>query len=130
MTRKPLTPMEQAVGRKLPGHPKHIDTVMSRWAEDGDSPTKAAFLPSEDWLRPACRQARKNGWLRSTNSGISFMGSRPDFFFVATDKGFMEAKAARQRVSAIQEARTQWARDSQAAINEGRFPPKKKDVPA
>lgn len=124
---KPMTPMEQAVGRRLPGYPKHMDTVMAAWAEDGDKPTKALFLPAEEWLRPAARKARKNGWLRATNSGISFMGSKPDYFFLATDKGFIEAKAAKERVSAIQQARAQWAKESKIAISEGRFPPKKKD---
>lgn len=122
-----LTPMEQAVGRPLPALPKHIDTVMAGWAEDGELPTKARFLPHEEWLRAACRKARKNGWLRSTNSGISFMGSRPDYFFVATEKGFAEAKAARKRVDESTVARRLWALDSQNAIREGRFPPRTKD---
>lgn len=122
---RPMTPMEQAVGRRLPGYPKHIDTVMARWAEDGETPTKARLSPSEEWLRPAFRKAVKIGWLRNTRHGITFMGSRPDFLFMATEKGFPEAKAAKTRVDAINEARAEWARDSQKAINEGRFPAKK-----
>lgn len=122
---KPMTPMEQAVGRRLPGHPKHIDTVMARWAEDGDTPTKMRLSPSEEWLRPALRKAIKNGWLRYNGHAISFMGARPDSFLIATETGFAEAKAAKSRVDAINAARQEWARDSQTAINEGHFPPKK-----
>lgn len=122
---KAMTPMEQAVGRRLPRYPKHIDTVMARWAEEGDTPTKARFSPSEEWLRPAFRKAVKNGWLRDTRHGISWMGSRPDFLFMATETGFLEARAARARVDAINEARTEWTKDSQKAIQEGRFPLKK-----
>jgi hypothetical protein len=121
---KPMTPMEQAVGRRLPNLPKHLDTVMARWAEDGDAPTRARFPPSEEWLRPAFRKAVKNGWLRNSNQGISFMGSKPDWLYLATDTGFAEATAAKARVDAINEARAQWARDSQLAVKDGRFPPK------
>jgi hypothetical protein len=122
---KPMTRMEQAVGRRLPGYPKHIDTVMARWAEDGDTPTKARFSPREEWLRPAFRKAVRNGWLRDTRHGVTWMGSRPDFLFVTTEKGFQEAKAAKARIKAIDEARMEWARDSQKAIQEGRFEIKK-----
>lgn len=125
---KPMTPMEQAVGRRLPGHPKHIDTVMARWAEDGDTPTKMRLSPSEEWLRPAFRKAVKSGWLRYNGHAISFMGSRPDSFLIATETGFAEAKAAQARVDAINAARQEWTRDSQTAINEGRFPAKKDPV--
>lgn len=117
--------MELAVGRRLPGHPKHIDTVMARWAEDGDAPTKMRLSPSEEWLRPAFRKAVKSGWLRHSGHAISFMGSRPDSFLIATETGFIEAKAAKLRVDAINAARQEWARDSQTAIKEGRFPARK-----
>jgi len=116
--------MENAVGRRLPSHPKHIDTVMARWAEDRSTPEKLRLSPSEEWLRPAFRKAVKNGWLRRTSTAISFMGSRPEFYFAATETGLAEARAARERVSAINAARMDWARDSQQAIREGRFPPK------
>jgi hypothetical protein len=125
MEKKPMTPMEQAVGRRLPGYPKHIDTVMARWAEDADTPSRMRLLPSEEWLRPAFRKAVKNGWLRHTGHAISFMGSRPDSYFASTDTGFGEAKAAKIRVDAINEARMKWARDSDRAMQEGRFPVKK-----
>ncbi|NTF16996.1 hypothetical protein G6L37_00955 [Agrobacterium rubi] len=120
---KPMTPMEKAVGRRLPPHPKHLDTVMARWAEDVDHPQKARLAPSEEWLRPAFRKAVRNGWLRRTSTGISLMGSRAEFFYVATDKGLSEARSARLRVEQINASRAEWSRDSDHAIREGRFPP-------
>lgn len=124
MTR-PMTPMEAAVGRRLPPAPKHIDTVMARWAPLSDETSqheRARLAPPEEWLRPAFRKAVKNGWIRRTNMSLSFHGSRPEPYFVLTPSGKIEATAAALRVKAAEEKRREWAKDSQQTINEGRFP--------
>lgn len=71
---KPLTPSERMVGRRLPPLPKHLDTVMAGFVR-ADGAYALRFRPQEQYLRPAFLAARKNGWIRQTNTAWSFQGS-------------------------------------------------------
>lgn len=106
---KRMTPSEEMVGRRLPPYPKHIDTVMAGFVRDGEF--RQCLPPSEDFLKPAFRQARKKGWLRATNLGISFMGSRAEYYWQVSDKGQPEALAAAERVATRNAERKQWSDD-------------------
>lgn len=108
--RKSMNHNEEMVGRYFPKHPKHLDTVMA-WFAGADGEFKDSFPPDESHLKPAFKQARRNGWIRSTRFGLSIMGGKADFLWELTDKGKPEALAARERVDAIKAAQKEWGED-------------------
>lgn len=108
--KKPMNHNEEMVGRYFPKHPKHLDTVMS-WFVGSDGDFKNSFPPDESYLKPAFKQARRNGWVRSTKFGLSIMGGKADMLWEITEKGQPEAIAARERVDAIKAAQEEWGED-------------------
>lgn len=108
--KKPMNHNEVMVGRYYPKDPKHLDTVMS-WFAGSDGELKNSFPPIDSYLKPAFKQARRNGWVRSTKFGLSIMGSKPDMLWELTENGKPEAIAARQRVDAIKAAQKEWGED-------------------
>lgn len=106
---KPLTPSERLVGRRLPPLPTHLDALMAGFVKaEGGFHGRAE--PSENWLRPAHRKARKAGWIR-LGMRMSLMGGRSFGIWHLTPAGETEALAALDRVRARHEARETWSRE-------------------
>lgn len=78
--------------------------------EDGTACGRAE--PADAWMRPAHRQARKNGWIQLQDRW-SLMGGKSFGVYVPTETGFVEAQAAAGRVSAARLARQAWALELQ-----------------
>lgn len=114
---RPMTPAERLVGRRMPPAPRHIDTVMASFVtEDGTSHGRMA--PDESWLKPAHLKARRSGWIRHSGVTVKMQGERGSGSGVwfPTERGVVEAMAARERVKAAEAARREWAREHHALI--------------
>lgn len=103
---KKMTWSEELVGRKLPKDSPYIDQIMAGFVR-ADGTFCGRMEPIDRWLRPAWKKCRRAGWVKS--SGIGF-GKNAVIFFL-TESGEAEAKAAKDRVTAVREARAQWSRD-------------------
>ena len=107
---KPLTFMEQLVGRRCPPHPKHRDTVLARFVDDAGNPV-VVFEPSENHLRKPFLEAKRKGLLKLVDSW-SIMGGRASGRYTASERGLEEIRAARTRFKAATEARRLWGADA------------------
>lgn len=107
-----MTRSEQLVGRRLPAHPRHIDTVMASFIKT-DGTLCGKLEPSESWLKAAFKKARKNRWIVYSGIRIGFgeRKSQSSGLWYLSETGETEARAAAQRVREINEARDQWSRD-------------------
>ena len=103
---KPMTWSESIVGRRLSPYPKHLDTVMNMYWHNGQ-----AFPPIDTYLRPAFRQARKNGWIRRTRFGLSIMGGKAEYMWELTERGKVACSEAHERFVAAHTARELWGKD-------------------
>ncbi|NNH56941.1 hypothetical protein HLI01_08985 [Rhizobium laguerreae] len=106
MAKKKLSWSEEIVGRPLPKDSPYIDQIMAGFVK-ADGAFCGRMEPGDRWLRPAWTKARRAGWVK--HSGLGF-GKNAGIWFL-TDRGETEALAAKARVTATKEARTQWSRD-------------------
>lgn len=110
---KPLTPSERLVGRRIPALPKHLDVLMAGYLRD-DGTACGRLTPGESWLRPAHRQARRNGWIRA-GGAFGLGAGKPVSLWYPTESGLIAAREARARVTAAHQARAEWALDFRRA---------------
>lgn len=110
MARRPMTPAETMVGRRMPPPPRHIDTVMASFVTaDGFC---GRIEPDESWLRPAHKKARRAGWLTYSGMSLKFQGDRRSSgLWYLTPTGEKEALEAKARKDAAEAARREWAFD-------------------
>lgn len=123
MARKPLTPSEQLVGRRLPPESTYRDQVMMSYVKDPDAAKEedrfcGRFAPVDSWLRAPHRAARKKGWLRAGQVNISILGSKAMPIWYLTESGKIEALQARDRVLQTRARRSEWVQDFHAARKE------------
>lgn len=93
MARKPLTPSESLVGRRLPPDSTYFEQIMSGFVKE-DGTFRGKFEPADSWLRPAHRKARKEG-LITLGLKIGFGKGPAAGLYYLTDKGEAVATAAR-----------------------------------
>lgn len=118
MAKKKLTWSEELVGRPLPKDSPYIDQIMAGFVRT-DGTLCGRVEPGDRWLRAPWKKCVRAGWVKS--SGIGF-GKGAVIYFL-TDRGEVEAAAAKARVTAVREARTEWSLDWKAA-----WAAKQKDV--
>ena len=110
MSRRPMTPDEILVGRRLPEKPSADDRLLASFMKDGDFIARAEPLNRDNpSLRSAFLRARKKDLLR-LNHRLEF-DDKPVNFWKLTEQGHQVAPAARDRVVKIQSARYEWAND-------------------
>ena len=110
MSRRPMTPDEILVGRRLPEKPNADDHLLAGFMEDENFIARAEPLSRDNpSLRSAFLRARKKGLLR-LNHRIE-LDDKPVNFWKLTEQGYQDAPAARDRVVKIQSARHDWAND-------------------
>lgn len=130
MAKRPLTPAEQLVGRRLPKEPSYRDILLSGYvAEEGK--VRIRFEPQESYLKPAFRKMKRERLIRKVDS-FSINGSRPMARYILTERGLPEAKAAAERCATTREARRQWSRDflaARQALKEASSPTPTEDNP-
>lgn len=107
--RRPFTPSEQLVGRKIPKEPSYRDLLLAGYLK-GDGTPCGRMTPGDRWLTAAHRNLRKFGLIRSSVQ-VSLMGGRPTNIWHLTEKGLVEARGAVDRVLASREARRAWSQD-------------------
>lgn len=114
---RPMTPAERLVGRRMPPAPRHIDTVMASFVTDEGKP-HGRMAPDESWLRPAHLKARRSGWIRHSGVTLKMQGERGNGSGIwhPTERGIVEAVAARARVRAAEAARREWAKEHHALL--------------
>ena len=113
MARKPMTPAEQLVGRRLPPHPTYFEQIMSSFVR-ADGTFCGKLEPAESWLRPAHRKARKEGLIK-LGVRIEFGKGPAAGLYYLTDKGKEVATGARATCVEKRAARAAWGVDFQAA---------------
>lgn len=109
MGRKPFTPSEQLVGRKIPKEASYRDLLLAGHLKEDGTPC-GRMTPGDPWLSAAHRALRKSGLIRSALQ-VSLMGGRPVSIWHLTEKGLAEARGAVDRVLAAREARRAWSQD-------------------
>lgn len=109
--RKPMTPSETLVGRRLPAMPSHRQTLLASFVKP-DRSFCGKLNPSDSWLKPAFAKLRKEG-LISRGLGISFGGRRGknDGIWYLKEKAYDLALTAYDEVEAIKAQRKLWSRD-------------------
>jgi len=112
MARRPLTPSEQIVGRKLPPEASYRDQFLASFiGNDGAFCTR--LEPGESWMRPAFFQARKKRMITLVDRW-SICGGKPIGRYRLTESGEVAARAARAKCIQKRELRQQWVADLQA----------------
>lgn len=114
MAKRPLTPAEQLVGRRLPKEPSYRDILLSGYVGEEEGKVRIRFEPRDSWFKPAFRKLKQEGLIRKVDS-FSINGSRPMARYILTERGLPEAKTAVERCETAREARRQWSRDFLAA---------------
>jgi DNA-binding PadR family transcriptional regulator len=114
MARKPMTPAETLVGRRLPPDPTYFEQIMSGFTKQ-DGSFCGKFEPSDGWLRPAHRKARKEGLIK-LGIRIGFGKGPAAGLYYLTPKGEEVATAARAICVEKRAAREVWGKDFKSAV--------------
>jgi len=109
MAKRPFTPSEQLVGRKIPKEASYQDLLLAGHLTEDGSPC-GRMTPGDRWLTAPHRGLRKSGLIRSSIQ-VSLLGGRPANIWHLTEKGLVEAREAADRVRTAREARHAWSRD-------------------
>jgi hypothetical protein len=124
MAKRPFTPSEQLVGRKIPKEASYRDLLLAGHLKEDGTPC-GRMTPGDTWLTAAHRSLRKSGLIRSSGL-VSLMGGRPTNIWHLTEKGLVEARGAVDRVLAARAARRAWSQDfldaRRAAMTAARAP--------
>lgn len=107
-----MTPAEQLVGRRLPPPASHLDTLLASFVKI-DGTFCGRLQPTETWLQPAHRKARKSGLIKHSGMSVGFSPRKNDqagLYFLTTI-GEAAASGAKARVIQRESERRQWASD-------------------
>lgn len=107
--RRPFTPSEVIVGRKIPKEASYRDLLLAGYLKEDGTPC-GRMTPGDRWLMAAHRALRKSGLIRS-GLQVSLMGGRPVSIWHLTEKGFVEARGAVERVLTARAARSAWSQE-------------------
>lgn len=110
MPRKPMTHSEQIVGRRIPPNPTYFEILMSGFVKE-DGSFVGRFEPSESFMRPAHRKARKEGLIRAAGLKVGFGSGRGASLFSLTERGKKVAVAAAEICAAKRADRHVWSTD-------------------
>lgn len=116
MPKRPMTPAETMVGRRLPDEASRLDQLLASYVKS-DGSFCGRMAPDESWMRAAMLKARRSGLVRHGGLTIRMEGERGpgSGIWYLTTKGEIEAVKAKERTEAAMRSRHDWARDHQQA---------------